>query len=158
MSDFSLGYVRVAAAVPFVHLADPENNVNEMYDIAWEAKAKKVQLMVFPELCITGYTCKDTFQQDTLQRAAVAALQNFLERTASWKMVMVVGMPLRLRGVGLPFNVAVIICAGKILGAIPKLYPPTDGRVRRAALVRAGSFSHRARDHAVRTEERSDWH
>lgn len=140
MADFSLGYVRVAAAVPLVHVADPAKNIEEMRRLIARAWEKNVQMLVFPELCLTGYTCKDTFQQESLQRAAVEALGKFLEYTIEIPMVMVVGMPLRLRGVGLPFNVAVICCAGKILGVIPKLYPPTDGEFEERRWFSPGAF------------------
>lgn len=120
--DYSYGHVRVGTAVPRVHVAYPSVNVAEMRALAAEAASAHVQVLLFPELCITGYTCGDLFHQLLLQRSAEDALAEFLATTRQHRMITVVGMPLRVDDQ--LFNVAVVCCAGRILGIIPKTYLP----------------------------------
>ena len=116
------GYVRVAAAVPKVEVGDPDRNLLEMLRIAADAAEQGVQLLVFPELCITGYTCGDLFRQTILLDAAEAALLAYAEGTADDRLISVVGLPLHLDGQR--FNVAAVVNGGKILAIVPKQYIP----------------------------------
>jgi len=119
-SDF--GYVRVAAAVPSTHVADVAANVRNMLELAGKAAAERADFLVFPELCITGYTCADLFHQDTLLDAAERGLLEFCRETAGGSCVYVVGAPVACGG--LLFNCGVVVQSGRILGAVPKTFLP----------------------------------
>jgi len=116
------GFVRVAGIVPVVEPADVEQNVAEM--IKWAIKAaikdgqEKVRVAVFPELGITGYTCKDLFHQGVLLRKALDGLKNFVAATEYIDTIFYVGLPLMVDGQ--LFNVAAVCFHGKVLAFIPK--------------------------------------
>ncbi len=115
----NLGFVRVATVVPPVHVADPMANAAEIAQLEdLTCMEKGVQLIVTPELSLTGYTCGDLFLKPSLQTAALAALSLLLSKTESVKAVIVVGMPLVMDG--MLFNVAVVCQMGEVLGVIPK--------------------------------------
>lgn len=110
------GFVKVAAASPELRVADPVYNIEKMKQLVEEAKQQKVQLLVFPELAVTGATCGDLFWQDTLIRAAereLAELAGCVE-----DMLVVVGAPLRYKHK--LYNCAVFMNQGHIIGAVPK--------------------------------------
>lgn len=85
-------FVRVAVAVPICRPADCDNNADEIIKIMRQAAEKQVQIMVFPELCITGATCGDMFMQDALKNASEAALQKILRETADLDLLAVIGI------------------------------------------------------------------
>ena len=116
------GFVKVAAAVPFVRVADCEYNVERIEAQVLEADAKGVEIITFPELSITGYTCGDLFLRPFLNDQAEAALLRLAERTAHTSVLIIVGMPIRIQSQ--LFNAAVALQSGQILGAIPKTYLP----------------------------------
>ena len=116
------GFVKVAAAVPFVRVADCEYNVERIEALVLEADAKGVEIITFPELSITGYTCGDLFLRPFLNDQAEAALLRLAERTAHTSVLIIVGMPIRIQSQ--LFNAAVALQSGQILGAIPKTYLP----------------------------------
>ncbi|MCR5670178.1 MAG: NAD(+) synthase [Butyrivibrio sp.] len=116
------GYLKVAAITPKVKVADTEFNCEEICRCIDEAAAKKVKLMVFPELCITGYTCQDLFFQGRLLEAAKEALIKTAEHTKGVDALIFVGLPLAAGGK--LYNVAAAICDGEILGLVPKTYLP----------------------------------
>ncbi|AUR47388.1 NAD(+) synthase [Porphyromonas gingivalis] len=116
------GFMKVAAAVPFVKVADCEYNIERIDRMVHEADAKGVEIMTFPELSITGYSCGDLFFQPFLQERANEALCRLVEQTANTTVMVIVGMPLRVEEK--LFNSAVVFQQGKILGAIPKTYLP----------------------------------
>ncbi|MDR3297737.1 MAG: NAD(+) synthase [Prevotellaceae bacterium] len=118
----SFEFVRCAAAVPDVRVADCPHNAVAIAALAQQAEAEGVQLLCFPELCITGYTCADLFFQERLQREATSALDHLRRQTESLKVVAVVGLPLRV-GARL-YNVAAVLQAGKIVGIVPKINLP----------------------------------
>lgn len=118
----SYGFVRIAAAVPRVRVADPARNATELSRLAGEAAIHGVQLIVFPELCLTGYTCGDLFKQKSLLDAAEDALAEFVKTTYNLPLISVVGMPLHLDGQR--FNVAAVVNSGQIVAVIPKQYIP----------------------------------
>ena len=116
------GFVRIAAAVPTVKVADCKYNATETERLIKEADSKGVRIVVFPELGITGYTCGDLFAQQLLLRSAEDALQTLLRQTASLDIIAIIGMPVESGGSLL--NAAVVIQHGRILGIVPKTYLP----------------------------------
>lgn len=116
------GYIRVAAAYPKVELADPGVNSVRISDMIMNLSKKGARLIVFPELCLTGYTCGDLFNQPTLLNAAMRQL-GFLQQVSKESHVTaVVGLPVRYRG--RLYNCAAVIQYGEILGIVPKCYLP----------------------------------
>ena len=120
--DKNFEYMRVASAVPSLRVADPNYNVKEIIKISLKASKQGVRVLVFPELCMTGYTCLDLFNQKTLINECEEALNLLLEETKYLNMLIAVGMPVRADNQ--LFNCAVILKEGKILGAVPKTYIP----------------------------------
>ena len=118
MQDF--GFVRIAAAMPHVHVADCRANARETVALARELSSRGAGIIAFPELGVTGYTCADLFGQGVLTRDAEAAVAGILEETSKLPAVLVFGTPVRFRG--RLFNCAVVSCRGKILGIVPKTY------------------------------------
>ena len=118
------GIVRVGCAVPRLHLAHVEANVEEHLRLMQQAAQKQAALVVFPELSLTGYTCGDLFFQRTLLEAAERGLQALISRMPSG-MTAVVGAP--LRAAGSLYNCAVVITRGGIRGVVPKTYLPNNG-------------------------------
>lgn len=116
------GFVKVAAAVPFVRVADCNYNIERIERMILDADSKGVEIITFPELCITGYTCNDLFLQPFLIEEAERALLTLVERTAHTSALVLVGMPVRVEEK--LFNAAVAFQSGEILGAIPKTYLP----------------------------------
>lgn len=118
-----LGYIKVAVAVPEVIIANPMKNVKEIVELAKRAYiAYNSDVVVFPELSITGYTCGDLFNQRALIDGAEEALGDLIKKTASFNMVIAVGMPVRADNQ--LFNCGVVIKGGKILGVVPKTFIP----------------------------------
>ena len=116
------GFIRVAAATPEIQVADCDYNrkqVERMLKEAWEQKAR---MIVFPELCMTGYTCGDLFLQELLLAGCVDALEKLLEASRDMDIIGVVGMPLRVNGK--LYNVGVVFKEGVIIGVVPKTFIP----------------------------------
>jgi NAD+ synthase (glutamine-hydrolysing) len=117
------GFLRVGAACPRVRVADPEANVTEMLRVVAEAKEQGVQVLLFPELSLTGYTASDLFfSLSTLVAGAERAVERLARETAKSPMVIVVGLPLAHEG--RLFNTAAVLQGGKALGLVPKSYIP----------------------------------
>ena len=116
------GYVKVAAAVPRVKVADCKFNASEIEKEIIIADGKGVQIIAFPELCITGYTCGDLFAQQLLLDEAEMGLIQVLNNTRQMDIISIVGMPIALNGALI--NAAVVIQKGKMLGVVPKTYLP----------------------------------
>lgn len=116
------GYVKVAAAVPRMKVADCKFNASEIEKEIIIAGGKGVQIIAFPELCMTGYTCGDLFAQQILLEEAEMGLIQILNNTRQLDIISILGMPLALNGTLL--NTAVVIQKGKVLGIIPKTYLP----------------------------------
>lgn len=119
------GFVKVAAAVPGVRVADVGYNVEAHMALMDKAEASGAELTVFPELGITGYTCQDLFHSETLLEAAEVGLDRLVGATTESRGIFVVGLPLRV-GSQL-FNCAVAIQGGNILAVVPKTYLPNYG-------------------------------
>ena len=121
MTNKNFGFMRVAAASPRVWLADPAKNAEEIIKLAREACRKGTSLLVFPELCVTGYTCADLFGQELLLSAAEEAVAR-IAAEAPAGILLAIGAPVHFKG--RLFNCAVIIKDGRILGIVPKTYLP----------------------------------
>lgn len=130
------GFVKVAVSTPELRVADCEFNKERMIEKAEQMEAKGASLVVFPEFSLTGYTCGDLFLQDTLVKGAEAALYSYLKETESINIVTVLGMPLDHKG--RLYNVAAVICKGKILGLVPKTHIPNYGEFYEARQFSAG--------------------
>lgn len=117
------GFVKVAAVTPKIKVADPDYNYQVMTEKFDEAIKEGARIIVFPELCITGYTCNDLFLQETLLRRAKEVLSDFVDYTEGSDALTFVGLPI-VKDSKL-YNVAAAICNGELLGFIPKVYLPT---------------------------------
>jgi NAD+ synthase (glutamine-hydrolysing) len=119
----SFGFVRVAAASPNLKVADCDYNVEQMIALMARAETAGVSLLIFPELSVTGYTCADLFQSSTLLAGALAGLAEIVRASKKiFSGVVFVGMPLAVDCQ--LFNCAVAVHRGKILGVVPKMFPP----------------------------------
>lgn len=116
------GFVRIGAVVPKLKVADTEFNCNEIIKQIEIASNNKIQIAVFPELCITGYTCQDLFEQDILLEEAERSLDKILEYTNNLDIICIIGMPIKAENQ--LFNTAVVIQKGRILGIVPKTFIP----------------------------------
>lgn len=116
------GYVKVAAVIPQVKVADCKFNAEQIEKEIIIASGKGVQIIAFPELCVTGYTCGDLFAQQLLLEEAEMELMQILNNTRQLDIISIVGMPIALNGILL--NTAIVIQKGKVLGVVPKTYLP----------------------------------
>lgn len=116
------GFIKVAAAIPGVSVADCKRNTQEIIDLLVRAEGLGVDVACFPELSITAYTCQDLFQQQLLLDEAEAALLKLLEFSHNLGVTAIVGVPIRY-GARL-YNCAAVISHGKIYGLVPKTHIP----------------------------------
>ena len=116
------GFVKVAAAVPLVQVADCFYNIEKIEGLMRQASEKGVQIIAFPELSVTGYTCLDLFAQQTLLDGAEEALLQLVSNTADLDILIIVGVPLRTEN--RLINAAVVFQKGAIRGVVPKTYLP----------------------------------
>ncbi len=119
---YSHNFVRLAAAVPEVRVADPVFNAEKTVLLMHKAAEKKAVLAVFPELGLSAYSCDDLFHQQALLDACLQALSDVLVATRDLPVIATVGLPLRING--MLFNCAVVFSHGHIQGVIPKTYLP----------------------------------
>lgn len=118
MEDF----IKVAAATPKVKVADCTYNQEQLIAVVRRAEAEGCDAVCCPELCLTAYTCQDLFQQDLLLKQSLQALANLRAATKGLRVIVLVGLPLQLRG--RLFNCAAVIGDGHIYGIVPKSYIP----------------------------------
>ncbi len=116
------GFVKAAACVPAIKVADPMYNAEQVIGAYQTAVAAGAKIIVFPELVITGYTCHDLFLQDTLLRGAEKALLKVKKATEGSDAIVFVGFPLEWEGK--LYNTAAVLQDGKILAFIPKRFIP----------------------------------
>ncbi|MDR1097802.1 MAG: NAD(+) synthase [Tannerella sp.] len=116
------GFVKVAAAAPVTEVANCTENIRRIESLMRNADEQGVQIMVFPELCITGYTCMDLFAQQALLHEAEEALLQLVKKTAALNLLCAAGMPLAAENS--LFNTAVVFQNGRIRGVIPKTFIP----------------------------------
>ena len=119
------GFLKVAAAIPSLRVADCNGNMERMAALAEEAARHGVEIVAFPELAVTAYTCGDLLLQPTLLDAAEEALARLARATRKLPLAVIVGAPLR-HGSTL-YNCAVVMSQGKMLGVVPKSYIPNYG-------------------------------
>lgn len=116
------GFIKVACATPDIKVADCDFNTEMIIEIIKDTAQKGVKLVVFPELCVTGYTCGDLFLQDKLITSAFESIKNIEESTKGMDIIAIVGAPIRCNGK--LYNCAVVIQDGNILGIVPKTFIP----------------------------------
>ena len=116
------GFIKVAALTPKVTVADTQANRKEICRLMDEAEAKGAKILVFPELCTTGYTCGDLFYQQVLLREAKKELLAIAKYTQRKDYLAFVGLPLEYNGK--LYNVAAAVTQGKVLGLVPKTHIP----------------------------------
>lgn len=118
-----LDYIRIACAVPAVKVGDVKKNTLDVCEFLSKADAQGVDVLVFPEMTLTGYTCGDLFFQDTLLEGCRAGLKQIVEASRSHpRLTAVVGLPVVITGQ--MYNCGAVISDGKIHGIIPKTYLP----------------------------------
>ena len=133
------GFIRVAAATPNIRVADPEYNRNQIEELCRAAAARQVKVLVFPELCLTGYTCSDLFLQDALLAAARRELSVLADHTKDWDMLIFVGLP--WMRAGQLYNVMAALKDGQILGLVPKTAIPNYSEFYEARHFKSGNES-----------------
>ena len=116
------GFIKVAAVTPKIKVADPQYNAEEICSKLQEAVDNHAKIIVFPELCISSYTCNDLFLQDKLLQETCKGLLRIVHETEGKDALVFVGLPLEMQGK--LYNVAAAIKGGKILAFIPKTYIP----------------------------------
>lgn len=119
------GFITVAAAIPSVKVADTEYNIKQIEDFVAQAEGRGVEIIVFPELSVTGYSCQDLFLQQLLVEQAEVAIMQLLDFSRKLDIICIVGAPVNISGS--LYNCAVVIQHGIILGIIPKTYLPNYG-------------------------------
>ena len=116
------GFIKVAAATPKIRVNDTDFNKNSITEQIFDAEGNGAKIVVFPELCITGYTCKDLFLQSSTVKRAENALVDILKKTKKLDILFAVGLPFLYNDK--LYNVAAICHAGKVLGLVPKTNLP----------------------------------
>ena len=119
------GFLPVAAVTPEVRVADVDFNVDSIQAVVTRAVDAGAKLVVCPELCVTGYTCEDLFNQDALLRAAEEGVARIAHDLRNLDAVVLVGAPLRVAG--RLYDCAFVLTAGRLLGVVPKSVIPTYG-------------------------------
>lgn len=116
------GFIKTAAVTPKIRVADCRYNAEEIKKALKEAAAQKAKVTVFPELCLTGYTCEDLFLQESLLLGALEALKNILEYSRGMDMLYFIGLPLEYQGK--LYNAMAACNRGEVLGVVPKINLP----------------------------------
>ena len=119
------GFIKVAAATPDIRVADVEFNTQNIINAMEEAQKNGAKILVFPELCVTGYTCSDLFDHSVLLKASRKALLEIAENTSDKDMLVFVGAPLEVNGK--LYNVAAAMNQGEIIGFTTKTFLPNYG-------------------------------
>lgn len=116
------GFIKVAAVTPEIQVANPIYNRKKIMEKIEEAEKQRAVVVVFPELCITGYSCGDLFFMESLLEEAKQSLIQIAEDTSGKNMLVFVGLPVTHHG--RLYNVAAALADGRILGLVPKQYIP----------------------------------
>ncbi len=136
------GYFRVAAAIPHVNVADVEYNVSQIMAMAKELDSKGAALAVFPELCVTAYTCGDLFHQEILLKSAADGIEKLRQFSKELNCVIVAGAPVVIDG-GV-YNCGIAIGNGEILSVTPKTYLPNYNEFYEKRWFRSGPVENQA--------------
>lgn len=131
------GYVKVAAVTPKIEVANCEYNAEQVIKLIDQAAKEKVKVLVFPELCLTGYTCADLLLDDALIKSAEEKLIKIAEYTKGMDMLIALGLPF-VRNSNL-YNVVAIIQDGKILGLVPKKHIPNHSDMNESRYFNSGN-------------------
>ena len=115
-------FITVAAAIPALKVADCDYNIEQIIAQVTEAEEKGVEIIVFPELCVTGYTCQDLFRQSTLLENVELSVVRLLGHMRKMNVIAIIGIPVIVGD--LLLNCAAVIQKGSILAMIPKTYLP----------------------------------
>ena len=118
------GFIRVAAAIPELKVADCNFNVKRIKNLLNQAVKEKVEIVCFPELSITGYTCGDLFMQNKLIEEAEEAVYNLVESTEDLPITYIIGAPIRINNC--LYNCAIVCYRGDIQGIVPKSFLPNN--------------------------------
>ena len=132
------GFIKTAAGSVGITVADTSSNAGRITERISEADRSGVNLLVLPELCLTGYTCGDLFLSDALLDSVEPSLEKICADTAGAYPVTVLGLPFRY--LGKLFNCAAVIHGGRILGLIPKTYIPGYGEFYEARQFSSGKL------------------
>ncbi len=130
------GYIRVAAAIPSVRVADCKFNVDAIIGLMRKAAERKARIVVFPELCVTAYTCGDLFLQPELLRAADRELRRIVEYSAEAPVTAIVGLPVAAGNA--IYNCAAVVSQGEIVGVVPKSFIPNYSEFYEARWFESG--------------------
>ena len=114
------GFIKVATAIPEVRIADTKFNLDAIEKQIIAAEGQGVEIIVFPEFCITGYTCQDLFRQQLLLDNSEHAMMMLLDFTRQLDIIAIVGIPVCVGP--LLLNCASVVQHGKIIGKVPKTY------------------------------------
>ena len=118
------GFYRIASVCPTLKVADSENNTDEIIRCGLLAKNEGAAVVVFPELCITGYTCSDLFHQELLLKKSFDSLLKIAKAFDDTNMILAVGLPIRM--FGKLYNCAALLQGGKVIGITPKIHLPNQ--------------------------------
>ena len=127
------GFIKVATAIPEVKIADTKFNLEAIEKQIVLAEGQGVEIIVFPEFCITGYTCQDLFRQQLLLDDSEHAMMMLLDFTRQLDIITIVGIPVCVGP--LLLNCAAVVQHGKIIGIVPKTYLPNYAEFYEKALV-----------------------
>lgn len=130
------GFIKTAAATPKIRIADCDHNAKQIIKLVEEAAGKGTSLLVFPELCVTGYTCADLFMQSTLIKASEQAVSKITDRTKNLDIVFVIGSPVSVKQK--LYNCGIVIYKGEILGIVPKTNIPNYNEFGEARYFASG--------------------
>lgn len=130
------GYIRVAAAIPSVRVADCKFNVDAIIELMRKAAERKARIVVFPELCVTAYTCGDLFLQPELLRTADRELRRIVEYSAEAPVTAIVGLPVAAGNA--IYNCAAVVSQGEIVGVVPKSFIPNYSEFYEARWFESG--------------------
>ena len=133
------GFIRAGTATPQIKVADCQYNHDQILKLMRQADQDQVHVLIFPELCLTGYTCGDLFLSSTLLKAARKALQSLVNKSSKMETLFAVGLPLA-DGAGL-YNVAAVFQQGRLLAFVPKLNLPNYSEFYEQRHFTAGPLS-----------------
>ena len=131
------GFIRVAAAVPSVRVADTAYNVSGICRMTDLAEKRQVSILLFPELCVTGYTCGDLFGQRLLIDEAEKGVKEIMEFTRGKSVTVIIGAPVSFRG--RLYDCAIVLKNGNIKGVVPKIWLPNYNEFYEARWFSSGS-------------------
>ena len=115
-------FVKIAGAIPHVAVGNCNYNTRQIINLIKQAEEKGVEIVCFPELCITAYTCQDLFESTLLLDKAIENIYNIIEATKHSDIISIVGAPIKINTY--LANCAIVIQQGKILGIVPETYLP----------------------------------